>query len=132
MEPVPQMARHGHLIHHYREMPPEKRPQDPTGDGGGWTFKTAEHGGEYPDAMPQAILATDTEGRRCTYVALAKTILPEGRPQDPTQDGKGWSFRTREHGGEYPDHMPQAIIATRRRRAALHIRADHRERARGR
>ncbi len=43
MESQPQKVRHGRLIHHYREMPPERRPQDPTGDGAGWTFKTAEH-----------------------------------------------------------------------------------------
>jgi hypothetical protein len=36
-------------------MPPEKRPQDPHGDGRGLTFETLEHGGEYPDNMPQAI-----------------------------------------------------------------------------
>ena len=43
-----------------------------------------EHGGEYPDTMPQAIKLTDTEGRSCTYVPI-------------TQDGKvvdseGYSF----------------------------------------
>ena len=72
MEPQPQKAHHGHLIHHYREMPPERRLQDPTGDGAGWTFKTAEHGGEYPDNMPQAIIATDAQGRSCTYVPITE------------------------------------------------------------
>ena len=62
MQHVPQKARHGHLIHFYRELPPERRPQDPTGDGAGWTFELLEHGGEHPDAMPQAIRATDAQG----------------------------------------------------------------------
>ncbi len=51
-------------------MTPEQRPQDDTLDGDGWTFETAEHGGDLPDQMPQAVIATDPEGRRCVYVAL--------------------------------------------------------------
>ncbi len=46
------------------------RPQDPTGDGKGWTFKLLEHGGDEPDSMPQAIEATDPQGRSHIYVAL--------------------------------------------------------------
>ena len=72
MQPVPQKARHGHLVHFYRELPPDRRPQDFAGDGAGWTFRTAEHGGEYPDNMPQVIIATDAEGRSCTYVPSPK------------------------------------------------------------
>lgn len=34
------------------------------------TFTTAEHGGEYPDMMPQAIVLTDAEGRSCIYVPI--------------------------------------------------------------
>ena len=49
-------------IHGYEEMTPEKRPQDPLMDGTGLTFETLEHGGEYPDTMPQAIRLTDAEG----------------------------------------------------------------------
>jgi hypothetical protein len=30
--------------HTYRDLPPERRPQDPTMDGRGWTFDTREHG----------------------------------------------------------------------------------------
>jgi hypothetical protein len=48
-------------------MLPEDRPQDPYGDGTGLTFTTAEHGGEYPDMMPQVIVLTDAEGRSCVY-----------------------------------------------------------------
>ena len=72
------------LTRRYEEMTPEKRPQDPSRDGTGLTFATLEHGGEYPDAMPQAIRLTDAEGRSCIYVPI-------------TQDGKvvdseGYSF----------------------------------------
>ena len=38
-------------------------------------FETMEHGGEYPDTMPQAIKLIDAEGRSCIYVSI-------------TQDGK--------------------------------------------
>lgn len=58
------------LIHRFSEMTPEKRPQDPYQDGTGLRFETLEHGGEYPDDMPQAIKLTDTEGRACTYVPI--------------------------------------------------------------
>ena len=57
-------------------MPADRRPQDPSGDGAR-TFTTAEHG-EYPDAMLQAIIATDTQGRTCTYVPL----IEDGRAVD--------------------------------------------------
>jgi hypothetical protein len=42
------------MTHEFEEMTPEKRPQDPCGDGTGLVFETLEHGGEYPDTMPQA------------------------------------------------------------------------------
>lgn len=57
-------------IHNYEPLTESNRPQDPTLDGAGLTFKTMEHGGEYPDTMPQAILLTDAEGRTCTYVPI--------------------------------------------------------------
>ena len=37
---------------------PEKRPQDSHGNGTGLVFETLEHGGEYPDSMPQPIRVT--------------------------------------------------------------------------
>ena len=70
MQHVSQKARHGHLIHFYQELPPERRPQDSTGDGAGWTFELLEHGGDYPEAMPQANRATDAQGRSCVYVPI--------------------------------------------------------------
>jgi hypothetical protein len=32
-----------------------------------------EHGGEYPDTMPQAIKLIDAEGRSCIYVPISRT-----------------------------------------------------------
>jgi hypothetical protein len=57
-------------------MPPERRPQDPTMDGGdmrleGSRVETKEHIGEYPDTMPQVIEVTDAEGRKAAYVPLS-------------------------------------------------------------
>jgi hypothetical protein len=43
--------------------------------GTGLRFETLDHGGEYPDTMPQAIKLTDAQGRSCIYVPI-------------TQDGK--------------------------------------------
>ena len=63
------------LTHKFAELMPERRPQDPDLNGAGLRFETMEHGGEYPDAMPQAIKLTDAEGRSCIYVPI-------------TQDGK--------------------------------------------
>jgi hypothetical protein len=63
------------LIHKFEELKSERRPQDPHLDGSGLRFETMEHGGEYPDAMPQAIKLIDAEGRSCIYVPI-------------TQDGK--------------------------------------------
>jgi hypothetical protein len=51
------------LAHKFAEITPEKRPQDPHMDGTGLRFETMEHGGEYPDTMPQAIKLIDAEGR---------------------------------------------------------------------
>jgi hypothetical protein len=51
------------LTHRFAEMTPEKRPQDPHMNGTGLRFETLDHGGEYPDTMPQAIKLIDAEGR---------------------------------------------------------------------
>jgi hypothetical protein len=58
------------LTHKFAKMAPDKRPQDPSMDGTGISFETLEHGGEYPDTMPQAIKLTDAEGRSCIYVPI--------------------------------------------------------------
>lgn len=57
--------------HRYDTMTEDMRPQDPDMDGTGLTFETLEHGGEYPDTMPQAIRVVDAEGRWCTYVPIS-------------------------------------------------------------
>jgi hypothetical protein len=61
------------LTRKFAVMTPDKRPQDPHMDGTGVRFEPMEHGGEYPDSMPQAIKLIDAEGR--SYVPI-------------TQDGK--------------------------------------------
>jgi hypothetical protein len=63
------------LTHRFAQLTPEKRPQDPHMDGTGLRVETMEHGGEYPDTMPQAIRLIDANGRACIYVPI-------------TQDGK--------------------------------------------
>jgi hypothetical protein len=63
------------LTHKFSEMTPEKRPQDPHMNGTGLRFETLDHGGGYPDTMPQAITLIDAEGCSCIYVPI-------------TQDGK--------------------------------------------
>ncbi|MDP2008921.1 MAG: hypothetical protein Q8K11_01975 [Phenylobacterium sp.] len=76
--------------HSYSEMTPEKRPQDLTMDGAGLTFETLEHGGEYPDMMPQAIRVADLEGRSCIYVPISvdgKVVDSHGFD---VQSGEGW------------------------------------------
>jgi hypothetical protein len=57
------------LTHKFTEMTPDKRPQDPHMDGTGLRFETMEHGGEYPDAMPQAIKLIDAD---CIYVPIKR------------------------------------------------------------
>ncbi len=41
-----------------------------------------------------------------------RPLPPDGRPQDPTLDGRTLRYETLEHGGEYPDCMPLAIRVT--------------------
>ena len=56
------------------------RPQDPRGDGTGLRFETGEHGGDYPDNMPQAITVADAQGRWAVYVPLrvnGKIVVPD-------------------------------------------------------
>jgi hypothetical protein len=66
------------LTNRFAPLAPEKRPQDSNLDGSGLRFETMDHGGEYPDAMPQAIRLIDAEGRSCIYVP----IMQDGRVVD--------------------------------------------------
>jgi hypothetical protein len=66
-------------------LAPDKRPQDPQMDGTGLRFETMDHGGEYADAMPQAIKLTDAEGRSCIYLPVTqngKVVDSLGYPLD--------------------------------------------------
>ena len=64
----------------FKELTQDMRPQDPRGDGTGLRFETGEHGGDYPDNMPQAITVIDACGRSAVYVPLrmkGKIVVPE-------------------------------------------------------
>jgi hypothetical protein len=60
------------LTRRFAQLTPDKRPQDPSMDGTGLRIETMEHGGEYPDTMPQAINLVDAEGRSCIYVPITQ------------------------------------------------------------
>jgi hypothetical protein len=60
------------LTHRFANLTPEKRPQDPSMDGTGLRFETMEHGGEYPNTMPQAIKLVDAKGRSCIYAPITQ------------------------------------------------------------
>ena len=77
------------LTHKFAEMTPEKRPQDPHMDGTGLRFETMEHGGEYPDTMPQVIKLIDAEGRSRIYVPILQNgggVDSQGFTLDPEDD----------------------------------------------
>jgi len=77
----------------FDELTPEMRPQDTWGDGRDWKFETLEHGGDEPDNMPQAIRATDAEGRWATYVPLTrggKIVVP--RPSSEADENSPPGF----------------------------------------
>jgi len=76
------------LMHKFAEMTPEQRPQDPHMDGTDLRFETMEHGGEYPDAMPQAIKLSDAQGRSCIYVPITQ--------DDKVVEGQGFLFDAEE------------------------------------
>ncbi len=58
---------------------------------------------------------TEPESPAVPLVTKSHTYRPlprDQRPQDHLGDGRGWTFRTMEHGGESPDMMPQSIVAS--------------------
>lgn len=85
-----------YTAHNYETMTEDKRPQDFYMDGRDWKFETLEHGGEFPDMMPQAIRATDSEGRSCIYVPIAvngKVVDSKGFVSDCREDARvAYSF----------------------------------------
>lgn len=56
------------ISHTYENFNEENRLQDTYLDGTDLTFTTLEHGGEFPDCMPQAIEVKDSHGRSAIYV----------------------------------------------------------------
>jgi hypothetical protein len=77
------------LTHRFALLTPEKRPQDPHLNGRDLRFETMEHGGEYPDTMPQAIKLIDAAGRSCIYVPITqdgKVVDSQGFAIDPEDD----------------------------------------------
>jgi hypothetical protein len=60
------------LMRQFPLLPPDKRPQDSHLNGTGLRFETLDHGGEYPDDMPQAIRLTDALGRSCLFVPVTQ------------------------------------------------------------
>lgn len=107
-------------IHTYEELTPEKRPQDRPRDGTCLMFTTIEHGGEYPDSMPQALRVRDSSRRSVTYIPQqtvdgrvadpdGKPLPAEMRPQDEDGRGRDLAFTPLSWGGDYPDDMPEKI-----------------------
>ena len=63
----------------FRELTYIMRPQDLTGTAPDCDPRP-EHGGDYPDNMPQSITVTDAQGRWAVYVLLrvgGKIVVPE-------------------------------------------------------
>jgi hypothetical protein len=71
-------------------------------NGTGLRFETMEHGGEYPDTMPQAIKVTDAEGHSC-IPAKTRTIFNVFFPI-PTSS-PAWSIE------DSPDQYPSIQIS---------------------
>ena len=93
---VPANGMEGSLVgsQQFGELTPEMRPQDTYADGRDWTFETSEHGGDEPDNMPQAITATDAEGRWAVYVPITlggKIVVPRPSSEPDTNSGPGFA-----------------------------------------
>lgn len=72
MEKITEYTDGSRQIHTFDPMGEDDRPQDPSMNGEGLTFETLEHGGEYPDLMPQAIKLTDADGKSCIYLPVTE------------------------------------------------------------
>ena len=69
-------------------------------DDTGLHFEPMEHGGEYPDTMPQAIKLIDAKGRSCMYVP----IMQNGK----VVDSQGYVFDL-QHDTAGPRPLPKTI-----------------------
>lgn len=78
--------------HRFERMTEDMRPQDPTMDGSTLKFETLEHGGEFPDTMPQAIKVTDADGNWCIYHPTTdingKVVRSHGYDFNPETGGR--------------------------------------------
>jgi hypothetical protein len=65
-----------------RELIETMRPQDRHGDGTGLRSDAGEHGGDYPDNIPQAITVTDAQAgglRTFRYESAARSSCQNRR-----------------------------------------------------
>jgi hypothetical protein len=69
-------------VFRWKELPPNKRPQDPSRDGTGLRFETLEHGGARPDMFPLVVRITDQQGRTAQYEPFSEPRKENERPQD--------------------------------------------------
>jgi hypothetical protein len=76
-----------------------------------------------PDALADRIVAALAEAGYSIVLANGiedtaigpqpfDKLTREMGPQDPFGDGRDWTFRTGEYGGDEPDNMPQTLRAT--------------------
>lgn len=87
------------VTHEWEEITPENCPRDPSRNAIGWTYHLTEFGGDHPDMFPSAIVARDSGGRGCTYVADDWSDDPRDRPQE---DASPWKFRLFDYDGDFP------------------------------
>jgi hypothetical protein len=97
------------VIHHYADMTPDKRPQDPKRNGRGLRYKPSEHGGTLPDSFPLVVIVSDTKERSLVYQADPEPLEPQHRPQDDDLKGTNLRYQPANYGGEVKDDMPQEI-----------------------
>ena len=84
------------------DWPEANRPQDFGWDGSELTFEPHFFVGP----LPRAFKVSDVKNRSSMYVA-AYTKIVNLRPKP-----RALSYTTHDHGGAYPDLMPQAIVVT--------------------
>lgn len=79
------------MIRNFPLLPPDRRPQDPNLDGAVLIFETLDHGGKYPDTMPQTIHLTDRFGRSCFAITqTGKVVDPDAKSfEDDEEDRRG-------------------------------------------
>jgi hypothetical protein len=110
MEKIVYRSKGRQVRHVYETMTRAKRPQDVGRNGSKLRFEALEHHGF--DCCPEAVAVTDAKGRRAVYTVEIDYGPRARRPQDSDLRGGDLRFETLEHGGEYPDSMPQRLRVT--------------------